>query len=128
MNEKTEDISVAELGMRFAKIRKKLNLTQKQVATELGLSQKKVSTIENGVNVLSSIFMPMFCYYTQFVSADALLAKDFDVEDPQLFSKDYAASSVAKAMVQMLREDLMHEMDDRRKDLERRLKSIEEYM
>lgn len=128
MSDKTEQISIAELGARFAQIRKKMKLTQKDVGDELGLPQKKVSSIENGVNVLSSIFMPMFIFYTQFVSADALLDKNFDVEDPKYFTKDYAANSVAKAMVQMLKEELQHELDDKKNDLTRRLTSIESYL
>lgn len=128
MSDKTEQISIAELGARFAQIRKKMKLTQKDVGDELGLPQKKVSAIENGVNVLSSIFMPMFIFYTQFVSADALLDKNFDVEDPKLFSKDYAANSVAKAMVQMLKDEIQHAMDEKKEDFTRRLTSIENYL
>lgn len=128
MSDKTEQISIAELGARFAQIRKKMKLTQKDVGDELGLLQKKVSAIENGINVLSSIFMPMFIFYTQFVSADALLDKNFDVEDPKLFSKDYAANSVAKAMVQMLKDEIQHAMDEKKEDFTRRLTSIENYL
>lgn len=128
MSDKTEQISIAELGARFAQIRKKMKLTQKDVGDELGLPQKKVSAIENGINVLSSIFMPMFIFYTQFVSADALLDKNFDVEDPKLFSKDYLANSVAKAMVQMLKDEIQHAMDEKKEDFTRRLTSIENYL
>lgn len=128
MTDKYQKISIAELGARFAAIRKKMKLTQKDVGDELGLSQKKVSTIENGVNVLSSIFMPMFIYYTQYVSADSLLDKDFNVEDPKYFSKDYGENSVAKAMVQLLKDELRHELDEKKDELTRRLTSIESYL
>jgi transcriptional regulator with XRE-family HTH domain len=44
MSDKTEQISIAELGARFAQIRKKMKFTQKDVGDELGLPQKKVSS------------------------------------------------------------------------------------
>lgn len=117
-----------QLGQRLAAIRKKMGLTQKQVCTELNIRPKQMSFIEKGGNVSAGVFMNVLLFYTQFVSADMLLKKDFDIDDPLLFEKNTASANVAKSMIQMFREDIISEMTDRAKDLERRLKSIERYL
>lgn len=62
------------------------------------------------------------------MSADALLDKNFNVDDPKYFTKDYGGNSVVKAMVKMLREELQHELDNKKDELTRRLTSIESYL
>lgn len=128
MEEKTNPNILEMLGKRFAQIRNKVGLTQKQVGDQLGLSQKKISLIESGNGGPAEQFMSVFCFYAQFISADKLIHKGFDIEDPHLFETKTASSDVAKAMVQMLKADLMSELEDKKKDIDRRLSSIELYL
>jgi transcriptional regulator with XRE-family HTH domain len=123
MNEYLTTVDVREMGTRFSMIRKKLGLNQKQVASELESTQIKISALERGTNVLSPLFLRCILFYTQYVSSEVLFAKQFDIEDPNLFNKNAALANVAKAKLEILREELLKDMDARKQELDARLSS-----
>jgi transcriptional regulator with XRE-family HTH domain len=123
MNEYLTTVDVREMGARFSMIRKKLGLNQKQVASELESTQIKISALERGTNVLSPLFLRCILFYTQYVSSEVLFAKQFDIEDPNLFNKNAALTNVAKAKLEILKEELLKEMDAHKQELDARLSS-----
>ena len=121
MNEILTSVDVRVMGTRFAQIRKKIGLSQLEVAHQLGTAQIKVSQIERGNNVLSPLFLAMLLFYTQHVSSEVLLSKNFDIEDENLFNKNYAMVSVAKAKIQILRDEFEKQLKEQTEDMVRRL-------
>lgn len=128
MNEIIEQVTVKEMGSRFARIRKKMGLSQKQVGIQLGVTQKKISAIESGSNVLSPLFLAMILFYIQHVSAEMLFSKKFDIEDPHLFDKNYSLNSVAKAKLQLFSDQLADELEGKKKEWINRLKETADYL
>lgn len=123
MNEYLTTVDVREMGTRFSMIRKKLGLNQKQVASELESTQIKISALERGTNVLSPLFLRCVLFYTQYVSSEVLFAKQFDIDDPNLFNKNAALTNVAKAKLEILKEEMLKDMDARKQELDARLSS-----
>lgn len=107
-----DDITVKEMGKRFAQIRKRLGISQIQLAEELDSSQKRMSSIEVGENTISPIFLKTALFYLQHVSADRLFAREFDIDDPLLFMKDDPKGKFASVSIQLLKEDMKKEMDE----------------
>lgn len=128
MNEIINEVTVKEIGARFAKIRQKLELSQQQVADILHSSQTRVSTIERGENSISSIFLAMELFYLQHVNADLLFARKFDVDDPHLFDKDYSLASVARERLKLFKVQMKEEVDEKLEDLGKRLDTTIDYL
>ena len=112
------------MGRRFAAIRKHLGLSQTDVANEIGTFQITISKIEGGNNIMSPVFLRLLVFYSQTVSMDKLFEKDFDVNDPDLFNKKYAAGTVIKARLAAIRK----EMESKEKRIIQLLKDTEELL
>jgi transcriptional regulator with XRE-family HTH domain len=128
MNEIINEVDVHDVGRRFAQIRKKIGLSQSEVAAQLGIAQIKVSKLERGDNILSPHFLKMLLFYSQHVSTEVLLSRHFDIDDPQLWNKDYAMNSLAKAKLQILRDDLTKAMTDLQEDMKNRINDAADYL
>ena len=117
MNDYAKSVDVKEMGRRFKLVRQRLGMTQTQVANELGTSQLMIFRIEKGENVLSPFFLGLLMFYSQSVSLEALLGKTFDIEDENLFSKTYSLNSIVKAKLEILREEVLAQLNETGKKL-----------
>ena len=117
MNENAKSVDVKEMGRRFKLVRQRLGMTQTQVANELGTSQLMIFRIEKGENVLSPFFLGLLMFYSQSVSLEALLGKTFDIEDENMFSKTYSLNSIVKAKLEILREEVLAQLNETGKKL-----------
>ncbi len=123
MNTNLKTVDVKQMGTRFSMIRKAMGLNQKQVAAELGSTQIKISAIERGTNVISPLFLRCILFYTQYVSSEVLFAPQFDIEDPNLFTKNAALVNVARQKLELLKNEMLKEMDECKQKLDNRLSS-----
>lgn len=128
MNEIINEVTIEEMGRRFAQIRKKLHIKQDQIAEMLHSSQKRMSAMENGENTMSATFLRAILFYLQHVSAEMLFAKKFDIDDPHLFDKDFVSSSIAKARLQLFKQEMKEEMDEKIEDWGKRIDSMADYV
>lgn len=130
MNEILTQVTVKEMGHRFAQIRNKMGLSQTQVAQQLGgkVVQSKVSDIEKGTNVLSPLFLAMELFYLQHVSAEALFAPSFNPDDPNLFNKNYSLTKVAKARIELFKAQMKEELDEKIELWSQRLDETADYL
>ena len=106
MNDIVKTIDVKEMGMRFKLIRQKLGITQTNLAEQLGTSQVMIYRIEKGEKIMSSLFLKLVLFFAPHVSLDALFAKQFDIEDERVFSKDYSVNTLVKEKLDALREEI----------------------
>ena len=112
------------MGRRFAAIRKHLGLSQTEVADEIGTFQITISKIESGNNIMSPVYLKMLVFYSQTVSMDKLFEKEFDINDPDIFTKKYAVGTVIKARLAAIRK----EMEDKEERISQLLKDTEELL
>ena len=124
MDEHLSNLDLVEMGRRFAAIRKHLGLSQTNVADEIGTFQITISKIESGNNILSPVYLKMLVFYSQTVSMDKLFEREFDIDNPDLFSKKYAVGTVIKARLEAIRK----EMEDKEERISQLLKDTEKLL
>ena len=110
-----------ELGLRFKLIRQRLGMTQTEVGNQLNTSQLMVYRIEKGENVLSPLLLSMLCFYSKSVSMDYLFSKNFNIDDENVFNKDYALNSIVKAKLSNLRDELVGKLNQAENDIKQQL-------
>ena len=123
MNDIVKTIDVKEMGMRFKLIRQKLGITQTNLAEQLGTSQVMIYRIEKGEIIMSSLFLKLMLFFAPHVSLDALFAKQFDIEDERVFSKDYSVNTIVKERLAALREEITAKISEAEKKLGEELDS-----
>ena len=74
------------LGERLRQIRKRLGITQKQLAEATNLTQSAMSRLENGEEIYASALLAILYYYQGKISLDYLFAPDFDADSDRLLS------------------------------------------
>ena len=117
-----------ELGRRFKLIRQHLGLTQTEVANQLETSQLMVYRIEKGESILSPLLLSTILFYSQSVSLEALFAKNFDIEDENVFDKQYALNSIVKAKLNLLREEVVNQLSLTQKEIQEQLDAASELL
>lgn len=123
MNDIVKTIDVKEMGMRFKFIRQKLGITQTNLAEQLGTSQVMIYRIEKGEKIMSSLFLKLVLFFAPHVSLDALFAKQFDIEDERVFSKDYSVNTIVKERLAALSEEMTAMLSEAEKKLGEELDS-----
>lgn len=123
MNDIVKTIDVKEMGMRFKLIRQKLGITQTNLAEQLGTSQVMIYRIEKGEKIMSSLFLKLVLFFAPHVSLDALFAKQFDIDDERIFSKDYSVNTIVKERLDALREEMTAKLSEAEKKLGEELDS-----
>ena len=104
-------------------IRQKLGITQTNLAEQLGTSQVMIYRIEKGEKIMSSLFLKLVLFFAPHVSLDALFAKQFDIEDERVFSKDYSVNTIVKERLAALREEITAKISEAEKKLGEELDS-----
>ena len=123
MNDIVKTIDLKEMGMRFKLIRQKLGITQTNLAEQLGTSQVMIYRIEKGEKIMSSLFLKLVLFFAPHVSLDALFAKQFDIDDKRIFSKDYSVNTLVKERLDALREEMTAKLSEAEKKLDEELDS-----
>lgn len=77
-------MDVKMLGERFRQVRKRLGLTQLQLAEATHLTQSVISRLENGEEIYASAMMSILYYYQGKVCLDYLFSPDFNIESGRL--------------------------------------------
>ncbi len=128
MKEMQQYMDMKELGRRFKLIRQRLGLTQTEVGKQLNSSQLMVCRIEKGENVLSPLLLSMLSFYSRSVSMDYLFSNTFDIDDENVFNKDYALNSIVKAKLELLRDNMVNKLMQTNKELEEQLKAASDLL
>lgn len=67
-----------QLGQRLKKVREIFNLSQFDVAKEIGVTQVSISRMENG-SVKSDFLIRVLEFYSQYISLDRLLNENISI-------------------------------------------------
>ena len=128
MEERQKNLDMKELGRRFKLIRQHLGLTQTEVAKQLETSQLMVYRIEKGESILSPLLLSTILFYSQSVSLEALFAKNFDIEDENVFDKKYAINRIVKAKLSLLRDEVVNQLSLTQKEIKEQLDAANELL
>lgn len=77
-------IDLKILGGRLRLLRKRMKLTQSELAGALNVSQTAISRLENGDEVYASVLLAVLGYYQDTYSLDYLMTDDFDADSTRL--------------------------------------------
>ena len=72
------------LGRRFRQVRKRLGITQTQLAEATHLTQSAISRLENGEEIYASALLSILYYYQGKISLDYLFSPDFRLDSNRL--------------------------------------------
>lgn len=111
MHEILDILTPQELGKRLQLVRQGLNLTQTEVAREIGTNQIKISKIEQGNSVTTPIFLRLIAFYAQSISLDVLFSEKLDfVTFENLFNQDFVKSKIIKEKLKAVRIATAHSL------------------
>lgn len=117
MNDNLDILDIKEFGRRCYIIRKKIGITQKQLAKVLGTTQHMISKIESGSNVRSPLILKVLWFFSQSVSLNRLFTKGFDEQDDTILNKQFAINSLVKAKLGLIKEELTTNFDKSKKEM-----------
>jgi toxin-antitoxin system, antitoxin component, xre family len=108
--------SMEGIGERLKNVRQYLIMTQQQVAEATGLPVITISKIEHDKVVNSDSFIQMLYFYSNYISVDFLLAKDFKIADADQYTKSFSLNTIVKAKLELIQDQLTKELESTRKD------------
>lgn len=77
-------IDLKILGGRLRLLRKRMGLTQSELAGTLNVSQTAISRLENGDEVYASVLLAVLVYFQEVYSIDYLIRDNFDADSTRL--------------------------------------------
>lgn len=77
-------IDLKILGRRLWLLRKRMGLTQSELADTLNVSQTAISRLENGDEVYASVLLAVLVYFQKTYSLDYLIIDNFDADSTRL--------------------------------------------
>ena len=128
MEEIQKVIDMKELGRRFKLIRQRLGMTQTEVGKQLNTTQLMICRVEKGENVLSPLLLSLLAFYSQSVSMDYLFSRNFDIDNENVFNKDFALNSIVKAKLNSLRDDVLGKLGKTEEEIRSQLDAAVELL
>ncbi|WP_130828397.1 helix-turn-helix domain-containing protein [Prevotella rectalis] len=110
MTQNVSNLLQEKLGNRLKNVRRYLMMTQQEVAEQTDVSVITISKIEHDKVVNSDSFLRLFLFYSNYISADFLFAKDFNVADADNYTKSFSLNTIVKAKIEVIREEFEKEL------------------
>lgn len=110
MTQNVSNLLQEKLGNRLKNVRRYLMMTQQEVAEQTNVSVITISKIEHDKVVNSDSFLRLFLFYSNYISADFLFAKDFNVADADNYTKSFSLNTIVKAKIEVIREEFEKEL------------------
>ena len=110
MTQNVSNLLQEKLGNRLKNVRRYLMLTQQEVAEQTDVSVITISKIEHDKVVNSDSFLRLLLFYSNYISADFLFAKDFNVADADNYTKSFYLNTIVKAKIEVIREEFEKEL------------------
>lgn len=101
-----QDFDSKELGRRLALVRKRVGLSQIELAKQLGTTQHMISKVENGMQVMTAMLLKLLVFYSKSISLDILFSDHFDDQYGELEDSQQAYNSMVRAKLELLRDEL----------------------
>lgn len=111
-----KDTPHEKISKRLKSVRQYLIMTQLQVAEATALPVITISKIKHDKVVSSDSFIQLLLFYSNYISMDFLLAKDFNLADADRYTKSFSLNTVVKAKMEMIREEIDKDLSNVRKN------------
>lgn len=128
MTEFQNNLDLKEFGRRCAVVRKRLGMTQIELAKQLGTTQYQISRVEGGGKVHSSLMINLLSLFSKSMSMNKLFAQSFDEEDDELINAQYALNSIVKAKLDILKEELLEKLADSQREIKKQIDEASELL
>lgn len=110
MTQNVSNLLQEKLGNRLKNVRRYLMMTQQEVAEQTDISVITISKIEHDKVVNSDSFLRLLLFYSNYISADFLFAKDFNIADADNYTKSFSLNTIVKAKIEVIREEFEKEL------------------
>ncbi len=110
MTQNVSNLLQEKLGNRLKNVRRYLMMTQQEVAEQTDISVITISKIEHDKVVNSDSFLRLLLFYSNYISADFLFAKDFNVAEADNYTKSFSLNTIVKAKIEVIREEFEKEL------------------
>lgn len=110
MTQNVSNLLQEKLGNRLKNVRRYLMMTQQEIAEQTDVSVITISKIEHDKVVNSDSFLRLLLFYSNYISADFLFAKDFNVADADNYTKSFSLNTIVKAKIEVIREEFEKEL------------------
>ena len=110
MTQNVSNLLQEKLGNRLKNVRRYLMMTQQEVAEQTDISVITISKIEHDKVVNSDSFLRLLLFYSNYISAYFLFAKDFNVADADNYTKSFSLNTIVKAKIEVIREEFEKEL------------------
>ncbi|WP_077195371.1 helix-turn-helix domain-containing protein [Prevotella ihumii] len=107
---------IDNIGERLKSVRQYLIMTQQQVANTTGIPVITISKIEHNKVVNSDSFIKMIQFYSNYISVDFLLAKDFRIADADRYAKSFSLNTIVKAKLELLKQQFTKDIEKSKND------------
>lgn len=112
------------LGARFRAMRVSINMTQKQMAAEIGITKVAYTRMESGTKISAEVLFRCLLYYSRLINLDVLFDKrlwELAQQDHDLLYKKVHISSVVHRKHQLLKESLVSDISVIRQVMDERI-------
>lgn len=107
---------IENIGERLKNVRQYLIMTQQQVSQSTGIPVITISKIEHNKIVNSDSFIKILQFYSNYISVDFLLAKDFKIADADQSAKSFSINTIVKAKLELLQQQFVKQLENTRND------------
>lgn len=107
---------IENIGERLKNVRQYLIMTQQQVSQSAGIPVITISKIEHNKIVNSDSFIKILQFYSNYISVDFLLDKDFKIADADQFAKSFSINTIVKAKLELLQLQIVKQLENTRND------------
>ena len=107
---------IDNIGERLKSVRQYLIMTQQQVANTTSIPVITISKIEHNKVVNSDSFIKMIQFYSNYISVDFLLAKDYRIADADRYAKSFSLNTIVKAKLELLKQQFTKDIEKSKND------------
>ena len=103
-------------------------MTQQQVSQSAGIPVITISKIEHNKIVNSDSFIKILQFYSNYISVDFLLAKDFKIADADQFAKSFSINTIVKAKLELLQQQIVKQLENTRNDFVQKVSATKDLL
>ncbi|GHT53646.1 hypothetical protein FACS189451_03850 [Bacteroidia bacterium] len=105
------NINEEELGNRIKELRKIRNLSQKELAEQVGLTQGKISRLEAG-KIGTPTLISVLQYFSKFIYIDLLFSEHFVLFENSKFNKSIHLNSIMIEKMEILKTNMNDKINE----------------
>lgn len=114
-------VNLVKLGARLRILRNTMNISQGQMAQQMGLSSMAYMRVENGTKISAQTLFQCLIYYSKIINLDVLFDNkiwDLAQQDQELLYKKVHINSVVHRKHQLMKDSLIQVIEKMKQDID----------